>query len=95
LSPYDLLTPANSSTSRPLGRSGTKRSAGARRELAASSSTSIFSICLRRLWAWVALVFLAPNRSMKARLRAISSSARATAVSLRARAAAFSTIAFE
>ena len=53
------------------------------------------SICLRRLWAWVALVFLAPNRSTNARLRAISSSARATAVSLRARAAAFSTIAFE
>ena len=33
LSPYDLLTPASSSTSRPLGRSGTKRSTGARREL--------------------------------------------------------------
>jgi hypothetical protein len=28
------------------------------------------SICLRRLWAWVALVFLAPKRSTKARLRA-------------------------
>jgi hypothetical protein len=41
------------------------------------------------------LVFLAPKRSTKARLRAISSSARATEVSLRARAAAFSTIAVE
>jgi hypothetical protein len=90
-----LLTPASSSTSRPLGRSGTKRSDGARRELSTSSSTSMRSICLSRLCACVAFVFLAPKRSTKARFRAISSSARATADYLRARAAAFSTIAFE
>ncbi len=94
-SPYDLLTPASSSTSRPLGRSGTTLNCGVRRELSASSATSIFSICLRRLCACVALVFLAPKRSTQARLRAISSSARATEVSARARVASFSTTAFE
>jgi hypothetical protein len=49
------------------------------------------SICLSRLWAWVALVFLAPKRSTKARLRAISSSARWLVVSFCSRMAAFST----
>ncbi len=95
LSPYDFDTPSRSSTSRPLGRSGVTRNCGVRRELSASSATSIFSICLRRLCACVALVFLAPNRSTQARLRAISSSARATLVSARSRAAAFSTMACE
>ena len=75
-SPYDLRTPSIASTSRPLGRRRSKRSEGVRRELSTSVSTSIFSICLRRLCAWVALVFLAPKRSTKARLRAISASAR-------------------
>jgi hypothetical protein len=60
----------------PLGRSCSKRSTGARRELPTSSSTSMRSICFSRLCAWVALVFLAPKRSTQARLRAISSSAR-------------------
>ena len=71
----------------PLGRSGTKRNSGARRELSASSSTSIRSICLSRLCACLALVALAPKRSTKARLCAIISSARAISASLRARAA--------
>ena len=75
----------------PLGRAGTKRNTGACRELSAISITSIFSICLSRLWACLALVALAPKRSTKARFSAMIFSWRSFWASMRSRTRRFST----
>ncbi len=90
LAPYALETPSTVSTSRPLWRVGTNWKRGERREVAASSPTSIFSICLRRLCACRALVALAPKRSTQARFSAMSASARAISAEARSCTAAFS-----
>jgi hypothetical protein len=47
------------------------------------------SSCFMRLWAWRALVALAPKRSIHARFSAIAASARAICVSFWARTSAF------